>query len=146
MENLQRLNVQEVTTTTLEDYFGIMTELVRNGELNPLELFGKVKDLQAICDKVKKDIEELAIEEAEKQNAKTFTFGNYKVTKVEGRRMIDYSNIEEYQIAKANLKEIEDKYKQVALSSLTSLDETTGEILQRPIITFSKSSIMIKNV
>jgi len=60
--------------------------------------------------------------------------------------MIDYSNIEEYQIAKANLKEIEDKYKQVALSSLTSLDESTGEILKRPIITFSKNSISIKNV
>jgi hypothetical protein len=58
--------------------------------------------------------------------------------------MIDYSDIEEWAIAKANLKEIEDKYKHVALSIVASLDENTGEILKRPIITFSKTSITIK--
>ena len=146
MENLQRQSVVEVTPTTLQDYFGILIEAVRNGELNPLELYGKAKEIEDLAHKVKIEVQSLAIEEAEKRTEKTFNFGNFKVTKVEGRRMIDYSNIEEYQIAKANLKEIEDKYKQVALSSLTSLDESTGEILKRPIITFSKNSISIKNV
>ena len=146
MENLQRQSVIEVTPTTLQDYFGILIESVRNGELNPLELYGKAKEIEDLAQKVKIEVQTLAIEEAEKRTEKTFNFGNFKVTKVEGRRMIDYSNIEEYQIAKANLKEIEDKYKQVALSSLTSLDESTGEILKRPIITFSKNSISIKNV
>jgi hypothetical protein len=146
MENLQRQSVVEVTPTTLQDYFGILIEAVRNGELNPLELYGKAKEIEDLAQKVKIEVQTLAIEEAEKRTEKTFNFGNFKVTKVEGRRMIDYSNIEEYQIAKANLKEIEDKYKQVALSSLTSLDESTGEILKRPIITFSKNSISIKNV
>jgi len=146
MENFQRQSVIEVTPTTLQDYFGILIEAVRNGELNPLELYGKAKEIEDLAHKVKIEVQSLAIEEAEKRTEKTFNFGNFKVTKVEGRRMIDYSNIEEYQIAKANLKEIEDKYKQVALSSLTSLDESTGEILKRPIITFSKNSISIKNV
>ena len=146
MENLQRQSVIEVTPTTLQDYFGILIESVRNGELNPLELYGKAKEIEDLAQKVKIEVQMLAIEEAEKRTEKTFNFGNFKVTKVEGRRMIDYSNIEEWKIAKDNLKEIEDKYKQVALSSLTSLDESTGEILKRPIITFSKNSISIKNV
>jgi len=146
LERQQRESVIEITPTTLQDYFGILIEAVRNGELNPLELYGKAKEIEDLAQKVKIEVQSLAIEEAEKRTEKTFNFGNFKVTKVEGRRMIDYSNIEEYQIAKANLKEIEDKYKQVALSSLTSLDESTGEILKRPIITFSKNSISIKNV
>ena len=146
MEKLQRQSVIEVTPTTLQDYFGILIEAVRNGELNQLELYGKAKEIEDLAQKVKIEVQMLAIEEAEKRTEKTFNFGNFKVTKVEGRRMIDYSNIEEWKIAKDNLKEIEDKYKQVALSSLTSLDESTGEILKRPIITFSKNSISIKNV
>ena len=146
LERQQRESVVEITPTTLQDYFGILIEAVRNGELNALELFGKAKEIEELAQKVKIEIQVLAIDEAEKRTEKTFNFGNFKFTKVEGRRMIDYSNIEEYQIAKANLKEIEDKYKQVALSSLASLDESTGEILKRPIVTFSKNSISVKNI
>ena len=47
MENLQRQSVIEVTPTTLQDYFGILIEAVRNGELNPLELYGKAKEIEA---------------------------------------------------------------------------------------------------
>jgi len=111
-----------------------------------LSLYTISKEVKDIADKVNRDVQELAIEEAENRTEKSFKYGNKMVTKVEGRRMIDYSDIEEWKIAKDNLKEIEEKYKQVALSKVSSLDESTGEVLQRPIITFSKSSIMIKNV
>ena len=124
--------------------FGLMIEAVRNGQMDALELYTKSKEISDIASKVQKEVQELAIEEAESRTEKTFNYGQYKVTKVEGRRMIDYSDIEEWAFAKANLKNIEDKYKHVALSSVASLDENTGEILKRPIITFSKSSITIK--
>lgn len=143
-EQEQRLSVREVTTTTLEDYFGILKEMVRNGDLNPLELFIKAKEIEELSKKVKDEVQELAIEEAEKRTEKTFDFGNFKISKVEGRRMIDYSNIQRWVDAKSNLKEIEDLYKSVALSSVASLDESTGEILERPVVKFSKSSISIK--
>lgn len=138
--------VTEATVLTLQDHFEMMIQAVRNGELDALSLYTISKEVKDIADKVNRDIQELAIEEAENRTEKSFKYGNKMVTKIEGRRLIDYSDIEEWQIAKDNLKEIEDKYKQVALSKVSSLDETTGEVLQRPIITFSKSSIMIKNV
>ena len=138
--------VTEAMTMTLHDHFDAMIQAVRNGELDALSLYTISKEVKDIADKVNKDVQELAIEEAENRTEKSFKYGNKMVTKVEGRRLIDYSDIEEWKIAKDNLKEIEEKYKQVALSKVSSLDETTGEVLQRPIITFSKSSIMIKNV
>ena len=138
--------VTEATVLTLHDHFDAMIQAVRNGELDALSLYTISKEVKDIADKVNKDVQELAIEEAENRTEKSFKYGSKMVTKVEGRRMIDYSDIEEWKIAKDNLKEIEEKYKQVALSKVSSLDESTGEVLQRPIITFSKSSIMIKNV
>jgi hypothetical protein len=138
--------VTEATVMTLHDHFDAMINAVRNGELDALSLYTISKEVKDIADKVNRDVQELAIEEAENRTEKSFKYGSKMVTKVEGRRMIDYSDIEEWMIAKDNLKEIEEKYKQVALSKVSSLDESTGEVLQRPIITFSKSSIMIKNV
>lgn len=138
--------VTEATVMTLHEHFDAMIQAVRNGELDALSLYTISKEVKDIADKVNKDVQELAIEEAENRTEKSFKYGSKMVTKVEGRRLIDYSDIEEWKIAKDNLKEIEEKYKQVALSKVSSLDESTGEVLQRPIITFSKSSIMIKNV
>ena len=138
--------VTGATVLTLHDHFDAMIQAVRNGELDALSLYTISKEVKDIADKVNKDVQELAIEEAENRTEKSFKYGNKMVTKIEGRRLIDYSDIEEWQIAKDNIKEIEEKYKQVALSKVSSLDESTGEVLQRPIMTFSKSSIMIKNV
>ena len=141
MNNELTLNVRN-----FDSLLGQFIENVELGNFSAIECLGRFKEFENAIVKAKKCIEEQAIEEAEKHTEKTFKIGDFKITKVEGRRMIDYSDIEEWRIAKDNLKEIEDKYKQVALSGLTSLDESTGEILQRPIITFSKSSISIKNV
>jgi hypothetical protein len=136
-------------TLNVRNFDSLLAQFIENVELgnfSAIECLGRFKEFENALVKAKKCIEEQAIEEAEKHTEKTFKLGDFKVTKVEGRRMIDFSDIEEWRIAKDNLKEIEDKYKQVALSSLTSLDQSTGEILQRPIITFSKSSISIRNV
>jgi hypothetical protein len=141
MNNEVTLNVRN-----FDSLLGQFIENVELGNFSAIECLGRFKEFENAIVKAKKCIEEQAIEEAEKHTEKTFKLGDFKVTKVEGRRLIDYSDIEEWRIAKDNLKEIEDKYKQVALSGLTSLDESTGEILQRPIITFSKSSISIRNV
>jgi len=141
MNNEITLNVRN-----FDSLLGQFIENVELGNFSAIECLGRFKEFENALVKAKKCIEEQAIEEAEKHTEKTFKLGDFKVTKVEGRRMIDFSDIEEWRIAKDNLKEIEDKYKQVALSGLTSLDESTGEILQRPIITFSKSSISIRNV
>jgi hypothetical protein len=138
--------VTEATVITLQDHFEMMVNAVRNGELDALSLYTISKEVKDIADKVNREVQELAIEEAENRTEKSFKYGSKMITKVEGRRLIDFSDIEEWKIAKDNLKEIEDKYKQVALSKVSSLDESTGEVLQRPIITFSKSSIMVKNV
>jgi hypothetical protein len=140
------MNEITLNVRNFDSLLGQFIENVELGNFSAIECLGRFKEFENALVKAKKCIEEQAIEEAEKHTEKTFKLGDFKITKVEGRRMIDFSDIEEWRIAKDNLKEIEDKYKQVALSGLASLDESTGEILQRPIITFSKSSISIRNV
>lgn len=141
MNNEVTLNVRN-----FDSLLGQFIQNVELGNFSAIECLGRFKEFENAIVKAKKCIEEQAIEEAEKHTEKTFKLGDFKVTKVEGRRLIDYSDIEEWRIAKDNLKEIEDKYKSVALNNFESLNQNTGEILQRPIITFSKSSISIRNV
>lgn len=139
----------EITTINSSNFETLLDSFIENVELgnfSAIECLGRFKEFENALVKAKKCIEEQAIEEAEKHTEKTFKLGDFKVTKVEGRRLIDFSDIEEWRIAKDNLKEIEDKYKSVALNNFESLNQNTGEILQRPIITFSKSSISIRNV
>ena len=51
LERQQRESVIEITPTTLQDYFGILIEAVRNGELNALELYGKAKEIEELAQK-----------------------------------------------------------------------------------------------
>lgn len=138
--------ITTINSSNFETLLGSFIENVELGNFSAIECLGRFKEFENAIVKAKKCIEEQAIEEAEKHTEKTFKLGDFKVTKVEGRRLIDFSDIEEWRIAKDNLKEIEDKYKSVALNNFESLNQNTGEILQRPIITFSKSSISIRNV
>lgn len=138
--------ITTINSSNFETLLGSFIENVELGNFSAIECLGRFKEFENALVKAKKCIEEQAIEEAEKHTEKTFKLGDFKVTKVEGRRLIDFSDIEEWRIAKDNLKEIEDKYKSVALNNFESLNQNTGEILQRPIITFSKSSISIRNV
>ena len=117
------------------------------GYVNPLDAFAVFKELEKRFNEAKKQIDSLAYEESEKY-AKSFELNGYKFTRVEGRKQFDFSNIEEWKIAKDNLKEIEEKYKAVYSNNekgITALDETTGELLQSPIVTFSKQSLSVKS-
>ncbi len=133
-----------ISPQTIQDYFNNLVVMVNNGDLNALEVYAKVKEVEKLSEKVKKEIEEVAMQEAEAYDAKSFKFSGYSFTKTDGRRTIDYSNIEEWAELKGKMKKIEERHKEAALSSKSILDEETGEIIQRPIVTYSKSSLSVK--
>ena len=64
-----------------------------------------------------------------------------------GGMMYDFSNLQEYNIAKFNLKEIEEKYKQAYLSKTKGLLPISedGEELNLPDVKHRKGSIVIIN-
>ena len=148
----QEENYNGVTLTTdsinvIQNQIDLVIRNVDLGFTSSLEAFAVFKELEKRFNEAKKQIDTLAYNESEKYD-KTFKIGNYQFTRVEGRKQFDFSNISEWNEAKENLKQIESKYKSVyenQQKGLSSFNESTGEVLEVPVVTFSKSSLAVKN-
>jgi len=145
-------NYNGVTLTTdsinvIQNQIDLVIRNVDLGFTSSLEAFAVFKELEKRFNDAKKQIDTLAYNESEKYD-KTFKIGNYQFTRVDGRKQFDFKHIEEWKIAKDNLAEIESKYKSVyenQQKGLSSFNESTGEVLDVPVVTFSKSSLAVKN-
>jgi len=145
-------NYDGVTLTTnsinvIQNQINLVIRNVDLGFTNSLEAFAVFRELEKCFNEAKKQIDELAYNESEKYD-KTFKIGSYQFTRVEGRKQFDFKNIDEWKVAKENIVQIEAKYKSVYENNkngISSLNEQTGEVLQTPIVTFSKSSLSVKN-
>ena len=148
----QEENYNGVTLTTdsvnvIQNQIDLVIRNVDLGFTNALEAFAVFKELEKRFNDAKKQIDTLAYNESEKYD-KTFKIGQYQFTRVDGRKQFDFKHIEEWKIAKDNLAEIESKYKSVyenQQKGLSSFNESTGEVLDVPVVTFSKSSLAVKN-
>ncbi len=84
-----------------------------------------------------------------------YIWGDYKITRRQGTRTVDYSDIEEIQTMKAHTKEIEKKYK-AALEGVENgvtitleghkFTDNNGEILDLPKYKYNKDSIVLTKV
>ena len=126
---------------------GIVSD-VEVGRVNPLDAFAIFKKMEALFNEAKKQIDALAIEEAEHYGQSTFSHNGQKYEVRNGATRYNFKDIPEWIEANEKLKLIEEKYKTAYKNrqmNLSSLDETTGELLQLPIVTTSKSSLIVKN-
>ena len=145
-------NYNGVTLTTdsinvIQNQIDLVIRNVDLGFTSSLEAFAVFKELEKRFNDAKKQIDTLAYNESEKYD-KTFKIGQYQFTRVDGRKQFDFKHIEEWKIAKDNLAEIESKYKSVyenQKNNISSFNEQTGEVLDVPVVTFSKSSLAVKN-
>ena len=126
---------------------GIVSD-VEIGNINPLDAFAIFKKMEAMFNEAKKSIDSLAIDEAETFGESTFSHNGQKYEVRNGATRYSFKDIPEWVEANNNLKQIEEKYKTAYKNrqmNLSSLDETTGELLQLPTVTKSKSSLIVKN-
>ena len=126
---------------------GIVSD-VEVGNINPLDAFAIFKKMEAMFNEAKKSIDSLAIDEAETFGESTFSHNGQKYEVRNGATRYSFKEIPEWVEANNNLKQIEEKYKTAYKNrqmNLSSLDETTGELLQLPTVTQSKSSLIVKN-
>ena len=117
------------------------------GELNGLDAFSLFKKLEKAFTEAKKTIEGVALDEAEKFGSSTFESNGQKYELRNGAKRFSFDHIEEYANKKAELKQLEEKYRIAHKNNslnLSSLDESTGEVLELPIVTISKSSLIVK--
>jgi hypothetical protein len=146
-ENYNGVTLTTDSVNVIQNQIDLVIRNVDLGFTNSLEAFAVFKELEKRFNEAKKQIDTLAYNESEKYE-KTFKIGSYQFTRVDGRKQFDFKHIEEWKIAKDNLSEIESKYKSVyenQQKGLSSFNESTGEVLDVPVVTFSKSSLAVKN-
>ena len=146
-ENYNGVTLTTDSVNVIQNQIDLVIRNVDLGFTSSLEAFAVFKELEKRFNDAKKQIDTLAYNESEKYD-KTFKIGNYQFTRVDGRKQFDFKHIEEWKIAKDNLSEIESKYKSVyenQQKGLSSFNESTGEVLDVPVVTFSKSSLAVKN-
>ena len=146
-ENFNGVTLTTDSINVIQNQIDLVLKNVDFGFTSSLDAFAVFKELEKRFNDAKKQIDALAYEEAEKYE-KTFKIGSYQFTRVDGRKQFDFKHIEEWKIAKDNLAEIESKYKSVYENQnkgLSSFNETTGEILDVPVVTFSKASLSVKS-
>ena len=91
-------------------------------------------------------VKEYAIQQAELEDSPTFEKDGYNWQLKNGRKTYSFKNIDEWNEQHKILKKIEDKYKAVDKNQMAQLHSVTedGEMLQSPIVTYSKPSLIIK--
>lgn len=137
------ISMQEALVDTIE-----RTE---NGYINHLDAVIELRKQKSFHEEMLKSISEFESENYNEIELQAKDYDNkYKGVKFEfrnGRKTFDFSKIEEVKIADANLKEIKKKY-QTAWDSvqkgITPVDDSTGEILQVPIMSQGKSVMVVK--
>ena len=123
----------------------ILVADTQEGKMNALDAFADLKAIIAAAQDAMKEVEPLAMEEAQKY-PKTFEYHNLTFTRTEGRRMYKYDHIPEWKAVKATLTIIEQEAKdaadQQAKGNVIAGDD--GVVKDAAIITFTKSSLSVK--
>ncbi len=131
-----------IKTTNIKETVAEITTAVQNGEVNALEAYINLKKIEEIIKQVKKNVDDLVIEEAAKYNTKTFTTFDAEVTLKSSASRYDYSNIPEIVNKELELKALKDKHKAALKSNVIDLD--TGELVEAPIVKGGKEVVSIK--
>jgi len=113
-------------------------------ELNFIE-----KEAKEVLDLIKefkhkflRELESDSLEHQKKYRGHMIVVNNGKVT-------YSYKEIKEWEEVSERKKEIEQKYKSAFLSNqkgLTVVDDETGEVLELPTVSYSKSSISVREI
>lgn len=132
--------MQNLNTRALEQ----MVQDVHDGNENPLKAYGILKGLEGKIKKYLEEVKGAALDEADKRQEKVFEDSGFIFEKRQGRKMYSFKGIQEYEVAKNHVKEVEEKYKKM-LSSGIEVDEETGEVVKLPTITYGSDMLIVKN-
>ena len=151
MSNLEmKFDIQvmkDTTLPTLQKYLDFIEWAVMEGnELNPLEAFATIKKMGKMFDKTKGIIESEAISEAEKFGSKSFDKAGIKFELRDGAKTFDYKGIKEIDDLEEQLKQAKEKYKNAYLNAQSGNMTVSedGEVLELPLVKFSKQSLIVK--
>lgn len=120
---------------------------VKNGELNPLDAYIILKELEKVLRDSIVEINEYAVEEAKKYG-KSFDYKNASITVKPDAGRWDFSHIEKWKSTKEKLKELEDAAKSAynAKGKDLLIASVDGELIEPAKYTPGKDNISVKIV
>jgi len=135
MQAISVINQMPETKSEIKTFVQLVSESVKDGNIDPLTLAIKLKAVEEVAKQINKEIKELATSEAEKYG-KSFEYKNAKVEVAQVGVKYDYSNCqdEEWNKINADIEKLEIKRKERETflkgvkGQLTIINETTGEV------------------
>lgn len=117
----------------------------KEGNTNALDVFAELRAIKAAAEDALKEVEPLAMEEAQRYHEKTFEHGGLKFTRTDGKRSFKYDHLKEWADASKALKAIEERAKNAALQAEKKLMVAgeDGEVFEPAIVTYGKPSLSI---
>ena len=121
---------------------------VFDGKEDPIKAYGIAKTYLDNAKEALEAIYEAAINEAHKYPENTFQHEGFQITKKEGSKRFDFKHLTEWKEAKANLTEVEKKFKAAYNAYQTNLTSVTdeGEVIELPKMVVGKDSLSIKKI
>ena len=125
-----------------------LIERVEQGEQRALISYAEIKKMKEMYALAEKQIEPLAIGEAENYTEKTFDEGGFTFQKRNGATRYSYKNIPEWQTYNKGLKDCEERHKQAFISRQKGMLTATmdGEEIVMPEVSYSKDSLAVKKL
>ena len=128
---------------------GETIEEIENGYGDVLLEYAQLKDLCNFIDEAIKQIESQAIDEANRQDGKTFKAHGYSFTVNAGRIMYNFEAVLQWAKKKEELELIEELAKQAAkISAISSpgkvIVDENGEVVTPAETTYTKGSLSVK--
>lgn len=133
---------------------------VEDGVLDPLDVFIVFKTMADQLTTANKEIQDLALDQAELHGAKTFSHHGYQIGVVQGRTNWDFKNCQGVVEMEAEVKRLKDGLKSMRKSAdadgysevielngqkVLAAPDISGEMLALPVIKFGKSYLTIKS-
>lgn len=124
-----------------------LTQNAIDGIENPFIALSQLKKLKSDIDEAIKNVEPIAIQEAEKED-KNFEYKGLKIELRQGRKVWNFKKLDEWSTYNKELKDCEERYKAAYSNFEKGLISANkdGEVLELPEVTYTKSSLIIKNL
>lgn len=123
-----------------------LSQDVIGGDINPLDAYSDLKEIETILSSVKDSILNIALDEFDKYGEKSVSRNGYEFASTSSGRY-DYSNSDDWKNYKKKMKDIEVKMVAAYKNAGTALiDEETGEVYPPASYTESKRSLRLKKL
>ncbi len=123
-----------------------LVQAVEDGRDNALLAYAEIKQMKDLYAQAERQIEELAMDEAERYPEKSFSQHGYMFEKRNGTMRFSYKNIPAWQEIDQARKQCEEKHKQAFLSRQKGIMVATedGEEIVLPEVSYNKNSLVVK--